>query len=501
LSLEDELLKQRLTRIREIEALGYRAYGRRFDFSHTIPDILAHYGSKTAEELVPEVRVRIAGRMMTVRHMGKAGFAHLQQNGERLQIYVKKDAVGERDFQVFKLLDIGDTIGVDGYLFRTRTGELSIHAEKIEFLSKTLLSMPEKWHGLEDKETRYRQRYLDLIVNPDVRKVFVTRARIIASLRRQLEANGFIEVETPMMQPLYGGAAARPFITHHNTLDVDLYLRIAPELYLKRLTVGGLDRVYEINRNFRNEGLSTHHNPEFTMLEFYQAYTDYRGLIDFSAELLKQAALDATGSTTVEYEGHKLDFGRLDRYTMREAVVHFWEGEGAPTLDDVRNPEWLRRHSGKQTCGEALTDIFERVVEEKLIQPTVIYDYPVETSPLSKNKPDDPAFVERFEIYAAGMEIGNAYTELNDPQEQRRRFEMQLAMRERGDEEAHQMDEDYVRALAYGMPPTGGEGIGIDRLTMILTGSSSIRDVILFPLLRPEGPIPLVAQLRELDSL
>ncbi|MGD0666525.1 MAG: lysine--tRNA ligase [Bryobacteraceae bacterium] len=500
MSLEDDLLKQRLARIRDIEALGYRAYGRRFDFTHTIPEILGAYGSKTAEELTPEVRVRVAGRMMTVRHMGKAGFAHLQQNGERLQIYVKKDAVGERDFQLFKMLDIGDIIGVEGYLFRTRTGELSIHAEKLEFLSKTLLSMPEKWHGLEDVETRYRQRYLDLIANPEVRKVFVTRARIIASLRRQLEARDFIEVETPMMQPLYGGAAARPFVTHHNTLDIDLYLRIAPELYLKRLVVGGLERVYEINRNFRNEGLSTQHNPEFTMLEFYQAYTDYRGLMDFSEELLKQAALDAAGTTEVEFDGQRLDFSRLERYTMREAVVRFWEGEGRPALEDVANPEWLQRHSGKPTAGEGLTDIFERRVEHQLIQPTIIYDYPVETSPLSKNKADDPAFVERFEIYTAGMEIGNAYTELNDPQEQRRRFEMQIAMRERGDEEAHQMDEDYVRALAYAMPPAGGEGIGIDRLTMILTGSRSIRDVILFPLLRPEGPVDLVRSLRELDE-
>jgi lysyl-tRNA synthetase class 2 len=499
LSLEDDLLKQRLARIGEIDALGYRPYGRRFEFTDTIPEILAAYGAKTAEELVPEVRVRIAGRLMTLRHMGKAGFAHLQQNGERLQIYVKKDGVGERDYQLFKLLDIGDIVGVEGYLFRTRTGELSVHAEKLEFLSKTLLSMPEKWHGLEDVETRYRQRYLDLIANPEVRKVFVTRARIVSSLRRQLEARGFIEVETPMMQPLYGGAAARPFITHHNTLDIDLYLRIAPELYLKRLVVGGLERVYEINRNFRNEGLSTHHNPEFTMLEFYQAYTDYQGLIDFSAELLKQTAIDATGGTTVEFEGNSIDFGSLRRYSMREAVVEFWEGDGRPSMEDVANPEWLCRHSGKGTAGEALTDIFERVAEEKLIQPTVIYDYPVETSPLSKNKPEDPAFVERFEIYAAGMEIGNAYTELNDPQEQRRRFEMQLGMRERGDEEAHQMDEDYVRALAYGMPPTGGEGIGIDRLTMILTGNRSIRDVILFPLLRPEGPIDLVRNMRELD--
>ena len=500
MSLEDDLLKQRLARVREIEALGYRAYGRRYDFTHTIPEILGAYGSKTAEELTPEVRVRVAGRMMTVRHMGKAGFAHLQQNGERLQIYVKKDAVGERDFQLFKMLDIGDIIGVEGYLFRTRTGELSIHAEKLEFLSKTLLSMPEKWHGLEDVETRYRQRYLDLIANPEVRKVFITRARIISSLRRQLEARDFIEVETPMMQPLYGGAAARPFVTHHNTLDIDLYLRIAPELYLKRLVVGGLERVYEINRNFRNEGLSTHHNPEFTMLEFYQAYTDYLGLMDFSEALLKQAALDAAGSTDVDFDGQRLDFSHLERYTMREAVVRFWEGEDRPATEDVASPEWLRSHSRKPTAGEALTDIFEQRVESKLIQPTIIYDYPVETSPLSKTKPDDPAFVERFEIYAAGMEIGNAYTELNDPQEQRRRFDMQLAMRERGDEEAHQMDEDFVRALAYAMPPAGGEGIGIDRLTMILTGSRSIRDVILFPLLRPEGPIDLVREMRELDE-
>ncbi len=500
MSLEDELLKQRLSRIDEIQALGYRAYGRRFDCTDTIPEILAANGGKTAEELTPDLRVRIAGRIMTLRHMGKAGFAHLQQNGERLQIYVKKDAVGERDFQLFKMLDIGDIIGVEGYLFRTRTGELSVHAEKLEFLSKTLLSMPEKWHGLEDVETRYRQRYLDLIANPEVRKVFVTRARIIASLRRQLESRGFIEVETPMMQPLYGGAAARPFTTHHNTLDIDLYLRIAPELYLKRLVVGGLERVYEINRNFRNEGLSTHHNPEFTMLEFYQAYTDFRGMIDFSEELLRQVAIDATGGTVVEYEGNRLDFGQLPRYTMREAVVHFWPGEDRPTMEDVASPEWLLRNSGKPTPGEALTELFERHVEDRLIQPTVIYDFPVETSPLSKQKPDDPAFVERFEIFAAGMEIGNAYTELNDPQEQRRRFEMQIGMRERGDEEAHQMDEDYVRALAYGMPPTGGEGIGIDRLTMLLTGQRSIRDVILFPLLRPEGPIELVQLMRELDG-
>ncbi|HYV61619.1 MAG TPA: lysine--tRNA ligase, partial [Bryobacteraceae bacterium] len=361
------------------------------------------------------------------------------------------------------------------------------------------LSMPEKWHGLEDVEMRYRQRYLDLIANPESRKVFVTRSKIIASLRRQMEERGFIEVETPMMQPLYGGATARPFITHHNTLDIDLYLRIAPELYLKRLVVGGLERVYEINRNFRNEGLGFKYNPEFTMLEFYQAYTDYRGLMDFSVELLRRVALDATGSVEVEYDAARLDFGTMRRFSMREAVIEFWQGPDRPTLDNVRDPDWLKRHSEKSTPGEALADVFEKVAESQLIQPTIIYDFPVETSPLSRTKPDEPDFVERFEIFAGGMEIANAYTELNDPQEQRRRFEMQLAMREKGDEEAHQMDEDYVRALCYGMPPAGGEGIGVDRLTMLITGSRTIRDVILFPLLRPEGEIGIAERLRALE--
>ncbi len=460
---EDDLYDQRIQRIAEIEALGFQPYGHRFDFTHTIPQILAEYGDKTAEQLEPRVRVRAAGRMMTVRRMGKAGFAHLMQNGEQLQVYVRKDAVSEKEFALYQLLDLGDLIGVEGYLFRTRTNELSVHVERLYFLAKTLLSMPEKWHGLEDVETRYRQRYLDLIANPEVRKVFVTRAKIVASLRRQLESRGFLEVETPMLQPIYGGAAARPFITHHNTLDIDLYLRIAPELYLKRLVVGGLERVYEINRNFRNEGISTQHNPEFTMLEFYQAYTDYHGMMDLSADLLRQAAIDATGSTEVEYQGRRIDFGNIQRVSMREAV-------GDSSLK-----------------GHALVEAFERSVEPNLFQPTMVYDYPVEISPLSKNKPDDPEFVERFEIFCAGMEIGNAFTELNDPREQRRRFEAQLALREKGDTEAHQMDEDYVRALSYGLPPTGGEGLGIDRLTMILTNSRSIRDVILFPLLRPQS--------------
>jgi lysyl-tRNA synthetase, class II len=473
MSLEDELFEQRLRRTCEIERLGFRPYGQRFDFTHTIPGILSDYGAKTAEELAAKPQVRIAGRIQTIRRMGKAGFMHLMQSGERLQIYLRQDAVPEPEYALYQLLDLGDIVGVDGYLFRTRTGELSVHAEKLTFLSKILLGMPEKFHGLEDVEIRYRQRYLDLIANPESQRVFVTRARIIASLRRQLEACGFVEVETPMMQPLYGGATARPFSTHHNTLDLDLYLRIAPELYLKRLIVGGLERVYEINRNFRNEGISTQHNPEFTMLEFYQAYTDYQGLMDFSVELLKQTAIDATGSAVVTYQGTHLDFGNVRRMTMQEAV-------GDSSLK-----------------GHALLEAFERNVEATLIQPTIIYDYPVEVSPLSKHKASDPAFVERFEIYAAAMELGNAYTELNDPQEQQQRFEMQLALRAAGDEEAHQMDEDYLRAMSYGMPPTGGEGIGIDRLTMLLTDSKSIRDVILFPLLKPEGEIGIARRLKE----
>jgi lysyl-tRNA synthetase class 2 len=500
LSLEAELIGQRLERIKEIKALGYKPYGHRFDFSHTAPQVLSAYGEKHAEELEAEKpRVRVCGRLRTIRRMGKAGFAHLLQEGAQLQIYVRSNDVAERDWKLFQLLDIGDIIGVEGYLFRTRTGELTVHVETMDFLAKTLLSMPEKWHGLEDVETRYRQRYLDLIATPEVRDVFVTRAKIINSLRRQLEERGFIEVETPMMQPLYGGAAARPFVTHHNTLDIDLYLRIAPELYLKRLVVGGLERVYEINRNFRNEGVSVRHNPEFTMLEFYQAYTDYKGLMDLSCELLQRTAIDATGGSAVEYQGKTLDFSHIRRFTIREAILEFWRGDGKPSLDNLRDPDWLARHAHKSSPGESLMEIFERVAEKELWAPTIIYEYPVETSPLSKTNEDDPAFVDRFEIYIAGMEIGNAYTELNDPQEQRRRFEMQIQMRDKGDEEAHQMDEDFIRAMCYGLPPTAGEGIGIDRLTMVLTNSASIRDVILFPLLRPEGPIGIVERLRELD--
>jgi lysyl-tRNA synthetase class 2 len=517
LSFEHELLAQRYAKIREIEALGFTAYPRKYVFTHTLGEIAGRFGGATAEELAAKrVDVRVCGRLATVRRQGKAGFAHLQQGGDKLQIYVRQDAVGERDFNLYKILDAGDIIGSEGYLFRTRTGELTVHVERLEFLSKALLPMPEKWHGLQDVETRYRQRYLDLLANPEVRRVFVTRAKVIGALRRSLESRGYVEVETPMMQPLYGGAMARPFQTHHNTLDLDLYLRIAPELYLKRLTVGGLDRVYEINRNFRNEGISSQHNPEFTMLEFYQAYSDYQDLMDLSQELLREAAQAALdGGTAAPFGEHQIDFGRLARYSMKEALVELWpEGAPRPAVSDFSDKqrlseavEALNRHSQQKltlpsstSLGEAIGLLFEHVCESRLIQPTIIYDYPVEISPLSKNKPDDPAWVERFEIYAAGMEIGNAYSELNDPQEQRRRFEMQLAMSERGDEEAHRMDEDYLRALSYGMPPTAGEGIGVDRLTMLLTNSRSIRDVILFPLLRPEGEIGLLEVLRGLGT-
>lgn len=498
MALGDELLQQRHERVEQIRQLGFHPYGHAFNYTHTIPQILEQFGSKTAHELANRINVRVAGRIQTIRRMGKAGFLNLTQGGQKLQIYVRKDAISEREYKLYELLDIGDIIGVSGYLFRTKTDELTIHVEQLFFLSKIMLALPEKWHGLEDVEIRYRQRYLDLIANPDVQKVFSTRAKIIRSLRRQLEERGFLEVETPMMQPLHGGAVARPFTTHHNTLDVDLYLRIAPELYLKRLLVGGLDRVYEINRNFRNEGISTQHNPEFTMLEFYQAYADYRDLMDFSTEFLYQTAIDATGSAQVTYRGRTLDFSHFRRFSMQEALIEFWPYPDKPTLAQLGDPDWFRQHSNETAPGFALVELFERYVEEQLFDPTIVYDYPVEVSPLSKNKVDEPGFVERFEIYAATMEIGNAFTELNDPQEQRRRFELQLARKASGDEEAHAMDEDYIRALSYGMPPAAGEGIGVDRLTMILTDSKSIRDVILFPLLRPEGEIGLVERLRHL---
>lgn len=501
MALEDDLFRHRHERLREIRQLGFDPYGHAFESTHTIPQILTEFGDKTAEQLAePPVQIRVAGRIRTLRRMGKAGFLHLLQDGKTLQIYIRKDAVDERSYKVYELLDIGDIIGARGYLFRTKTGELTLHVEQLFFLSKILLALPEKWHGLEDIELRYRQRYLDLIANPEVRDIFITRAKIIESFRRQLNDRGFLEVETPMMQPLHGGAVARPFKTHHNALDMDLFLRIAPELYLKRLLVGGLERVYEINRNFRNEGLGWRWNPEFTMLELYQAFADYRGMMQLSRELFQQVVIDTTGSTTATYQGRSLDFANMREFSMREAIIEFWPGSEKPTLNNLTDLEWLARHSKEPTPGTALVDLFDRYVEEHLFDPTIIYEFPAEVSPLAKNKPGEPEFVERFEIYAAKMELANAFTELNDPQEQRCRFEQQLARAAKGDEEAHVMDEDYIRALCYGMPPAGGEGIGIDRLTMILTDSKSIRDVILFPLLRPEGEIGIADRLRNIPD-
>jgi len=524
---ERSLFELRKTKLEEIEKLGQSAYPNQFPASHTIPAVRARWGESQAETLeAARTTVAVAGRIMAIRAQGKAGFATLQQDGQRLQIYVRLDAVGEQGFALYKLLDMGDHIGVTGYLFRTRTGELTIHVERLTFLSKAMLALPEKFHGLADVELRYRQRYVDLFTNLDSREVFVKRSKTLKALRQFFDDRGYLEVETPMMQQIAGGAAARPFKTHHNALDQDLFLRIAPELYLKRLVVGGLDRVYEINRNFRNEGVSTQHNPEFTMLEFYQAYANYLDLMQITEEMIAFVAQEVNGTTITNFNGVEIDLAKWTRLSMREAIREFWPEEAgakpATTAFESAQVMQARLHAAMSSLeaaagettklsperlaelktingaitavyfdsmkgapiGKSVYNLFEAVVEPFLIQPTIIYDYPVEVSPLSKAKPDDPAHVERFEFFCGGFELGNAFSELNDPVEQHKRFADQLAERDRGDDEAHQMDEDYVRALAYGLPPTGGEGMGVDRLVMLLTGSRSIRDVILFPLMR-----------------
>ncbi len=504
MALDENIYALRREKLKKIEALGQPAYPRKYDFTHTVSQILTEFGGKTAEELeAARVNVRVAGRIMAIRLMGKAGFAHLQQDGKRLQIYIKKDAIGEQGFELWKLLDLGDHIGARGYLFRTRTGELSVHVEELTFLSKDLLPLPEKWHGLQDVELRYRQRYVDLVMNPEVREVFLKRSKLVQSLRRYFDAQGFVEVETPMMHPIAGGAVAKPFVTHHNTLDMDLFLRIAPELYLKRLTVGGFDRVFEINRNFRNEGISFRHNPEFTMLEAYQAYTDYLGIMDTTQGAIEQAVKDVTGGTKTKWGNQEIDWSHENwrRMTMREAITKFWpeKAGAAPARADFASRNSLHElvkclraagvdlaYDPAEPPGKTIANIFEAVAEEHLVQPTIIYEFPLAVSPLSKKKADEPDWTERFEMFAGQMEISNGFSELNDPEDQRQRFEAQLKERERGDEEAHQMDEDYIRALSYGMPPAGGVGVGIDRLAMLFTDSHTIRDVILFPQLRPE---------------
>ena len=629
---EKNLYQQRRDKLRQIAALGQLSglneaqatWPNSYAFSHTIPELRAAYDPLPAEQLDADpIHVSIAGRIMAIRVQGKAGFAQLQQGGQRFQIYVRKDDVGDTAFALYKLLDLGDHIGVRGHLFRTRTGELTVHVGSfdnlpaITFLTKAMLALPDKYHGLEDTELRYRQRYVDLFMNtgatkpataptvqtstdqasrdnvsgnqtsgnnvsgdkavilsdggaateskdpesaspattasplsatntkiedepetPNVREVFVKRAAILRAIRTFFDKRNYLEVETPMMHQVAGGAAAQPFTTHHNALDLDLFLRIAPELYLKRLVVGGLDRVYEINRNFRNEGISTRHNPEFTMLEFYQAYANYHDLMQLTEELVTFVATEVNGTTITHFNGHEIDLSKWTKLSMREAIIKFWPENisGRPSEADLSTEDAFRHWSGNydfikvpsegtdeelqsprhllvskirgifkslphtvvesgrmgpafstgDPVGKQIATLFETLAEEHLIQPTIIYDFPLAVSPLSKIKPDEPDWVERFEFYIGGFEVGNAFSELNDPDDQRARFEAQMTEKNRGDAEAMDMDEDYVRALGYGLPPTAGEGIGIDRLTMLLTNSKSIRDVILFPLMRPQ---------------
>jgi len=585
---EKDLYQLRREKLAQIAALAQKAdptltdaaakYPNSFRFTHTIPEILplgldAAGEPKSAETLETEhIAAAIAGRILAIRVQGKAGFATLQQGGERLQIYVRKDDVGDDLFELYKLLDLGDHIGVRGTLMRTRTGELTLKAQGITFLTKAMLALPDKWSGLEDVETRYRQRYVDLIVNsghnpkstqensvilsgarsaeskdpdaagspttsatistteaPNVRATFVKRAAILRSIRSFFDARGYLEVETPMLHTIAGGAAARPFSTHHNALDIPLSLRIAPELYLKRLVVGGLDRVYEINRNFRNEGVSTQHNPEFTMLEFYQAYANYHDLMDLTEELIKFVANEVNGTTKTTFNDVEIDLSKWTKLSMRQAIIRDWPPVSEPpTESDLSSHDslmtwlgsWQTRPSATpmqmknpgyapaqylhevEDClrvslqalksgglyGKEVSNIFEAVCEPYLVEPTIIYDFPLAVSPLSKVKPDEPDWVERFEFYIGGFEVGNAFSELNDPDDQRARFLAQVA--DKDPESMAEVDEDYVRALGIGLPPTAGEGIGIDRLTMILTGSKSIRDVILFPLMRPHTPPP-----------
>ena len=568
----NDQIEERRRSLEEIIQLGLDSYPHKFERTHSISQIVQQFANKTSEELESErPQTRAAGRIHAINKMGKAAFIRFSDGAEILQIYIKSNEVDERTWALFKLLDLGDFIGSEGRLFRTRTGELSIHAESLTFLAKALVPPPDKYYGLHDIELRYRQRYADLIANREVRRVFETRSHIIRLIRRYFDERGYIEVETPMLTPLPTGAAARPFATHHNALDIDLYARIAPELYLKRLIVGGFEKVYEINRNFRNEGIDRSHNPEFTMLEWYEAYSEYEDLLKLTEELISSLVEQVCGTPVIEYGENKIDFARpWKRLTMRQAIVEHWPHpwqtdnplqaqfriarneiviphhpgqcdvcDGARSYQskansatiehvkpDRRQPElgmegmkesaeflfgdeltvkelstsegilrWVEReptlkslisHLRSLDYGHLLGEVFEHIAEASLINPTFITEFPTELSPLSKQNQADPRFVDRFELYIAGMEIANGFCEINDPDDQRRRFEAQMKLRERGDDEAMVIDEDYIRALSYGMPPTAGEGVGIDRLVMLLTNSRSIRDVILFPHMRPE---------------
>ena len=450
-------------------------------YAQTIKDEYASYEGK---------EVSVAGRMVSKRIMGKASFAHLLDCTGSIQLYVSRDDLGEENYAAFKKTDIGDIIGVKGIVFTTKMGEISVHCHSVELLSKSLLPLPEKYHGLKDTDLRYRQRYVDLIANPEVKKTFVTRSRIISAVRAFLDAQGFIEVETPILNTIAGGASARPFITHHNTLDIDMYMRIAPELYLKRLIVGGFEKVYELGRNFRNEGMDTRHNPEFTMIEMYQAYTDFRGMMDLTERIFGHIADTVIGSRKITYQGTEINLGSpWERLTMIEAVRKY-VGIDFDSTEDMNELKAQAKKAGVEfdddiSWGKLLYECFDQKVEEKLVQPTFVYDYPVDVSPLAKRKPTDKRMTERFEFFITAKEFGNAFSELNDPIDQRERFMAQVKQREKGDDEAQMMDDDYVNALMYGMPPTGGLGIGIDRMVMLFTDSASIRDVLLFPTMKP----------------
>ena len=487
----NEIIRIRYAKAEQLRAEGVNPYVNRWDPTHSTAEIAA--GRDALIEA--QTPVRVAGRIMTIRHMGKASFFNLKDEHGRIQVYIKRDALPEAEYRLFKeLADMGDIVGVSGPVFVTRTGELTVQAAHFAFLTKSVRPLPEKWHGLKDTELRYRQRYLDMIVNDEVHDTFVLRSRIVAAMRAHLTGRGYLEVETPMMQPISGGAAARPFKTHHNALDMPLYLRIAPELYLKRLMVGGMEKVFEINRNFRNEGVSTRHNPEFTMMELYTAHWDYRGTMDLTEEMIRSIAREVFGGTTFTWGDHAFDVGqpfeRLDYIGAIRRHLHGakdvdlrWDD---PAEETARKIAAFHNIAKPGSTAEMIVELFESRVEPHLVQPVFITEFPKATSPLAKAKPDDPHVAERFELYMCGMEIANGYSELNDPREQYERFREQVEARAKGDDEAHEMDEDYIRALEFGMPPASGLGVGIDRLVMLLTGSVSIRDVILFPLMKSE---------------
>ncbi|MDX8367658.1 lysine--tRNA ligase [Cytobacillus sp. IB215665] len=487
--LNDQLVVRR-EKLHKLEENGIDPFGKRFERTHSAKELISTLDHYSKEELEQnEVQVKIAGRIMTKRGKGKAGFAHIQDLTDQIQIYVRKDAVGDAPYETFTIADIGDIIGISGTVFKTKVGELSIKATSFELLTKSLRPLPDKYHGLKDIEQRYRQRYLDLITNPKSKQTFISRSQIIQSMRRYLDNNGYLEVETPMMHSIAGGASAKPFITHHNALDIPLYMRIAIELHLKRLIVGGLEKVYEIGRVFRNEGVSTRHNPEFTMLELYEAYADFEDIMSLTENMIAHIAEEVLGSTTVMYGDDEVELKpKWKRLHMVDAIkeyvgVDFWK---EMSVEEAR--AHAKEHgveiNDNMLYGHIVNEFFEQKIEDKLIQPTFIYGHPVEISPLAKKNAQDPRFTDRFELFIVGREHANAFTELNDPIDQRQRFEAQIKEREQGNDEAHMMDEDFVEALEYGMPPTGGLGIGIDRLVMLLTNAPSIRDVLLFPQMR-----------------